>query len=191
MKRVLLLLSEGFEFYEAAVFIDVMGWNLEDGDGSTRLFTCGLRKEIKSSFDQRLVVDYLADEVDPADFDALAIPGGFEVYGFYKDAYDEKFLQLIRTFKAQDKMIASICSGALPVGKSGILKGKRCTTYNMKVRREALKEFGGQVVHEPIVVTDKIITSWNPWTALNVALMLLEELTSKENADKIRGMMGF
>ena len=54
MKKILLLLAEGFEFFEASVFIDVMGWNLAEGDGSTQLFTCGLRKEIKSSFNQKI-----------------------------------------------------------------------------------------------------------------------------------------
>jgi 4-methyl-5(b-hydroxyethyl)-thiazole monophosphate biosynthesis len=38
MKKVLLLLAEGFETYEASVFIDVIGWNLIIGDGSTKLF---------------------------------------------------------------------------------------------------------------------------------------------------------
>ncbi len=110
MKKVLLLLSEGFEIYEASVFIDVMGWNLEEGDGSTRLFTCGLRKQVKSAFKQCFVVDFLIDEIDADAFDALAIPGGFEVYGFYKDAYHDKFLNLIRTFKAQNKIVASVCA---------------------------------------------------------------------------------
>ncbi len=59
MKKVLLLLANGFEIFEASVFIDVIGWNLVEGDCSTELFTCGLRKEIKSSFSQRFVVDYL------------------------------------------------------------------------------------------------------------------------------------
>ena len=57
MKRVLLLLANGFETFEASAFIDVIGWNLVDGDGSTELFTCGLQKEIKSSFNQRFIVD--------------------------------------------------------------------------------------------------------------------------------------
>lgn len=62
---------------------------------------------------------------------------------------------------------------------------------NSEVRREALKGFGVNVVHEPIVVDDKMITSWNPSTAINVALLLLEDLTSKDNADKVRKLMGF
>ncbi|MBS2213612.1 DJ-1/PfpI family protein [Carboxylicivirga mesophila] len=191
MKKILLLLADGFEVFEASVFIDVMGWNLEEGDGSTKLFTCALRKEIKSSFNQRFVVDYVVDEIDINDFDALAIPGGFEVYGFYKDAYNEQFLDLIRRFRADDKMIASICVGALPLGKSGVLKGKNGTTYDSPIRREALASFGVHVKNQPIVEDDKLITSWNPSTAINVALLLLENLTTKENAAKVRQLMGF
>ncbi|MDD2307348.1 MAG: DJ-1/PfpI family protein [Prolixibacteraceae bacterium] len=191
MKRVLLLLADGFETFEASVFIDVIGWNLVDGDHSTELFTGGLRKEIRSSFNQRFIVDYQIGEIDVDSFDALAIPGGFEEYNFYKDAYDEKFLDLIRTFKAKDKIVASICVAALPVGKSGILKDKKGTTYKNPVRRDALKSFGVQVINQPIVIDDNIITSWNPSTAVDVAILLLELLTSKMNADYIRSIMGF
>lgn len=191
MKKVLLLLADGFETFEASVFIDVIGWNMEEGDGSTQLFTCGLKKEIKSSFNQRFIVDYVADELDVNQFDALAIPGGFEVYGFYNDAYADKFLDIIRSFKAQNKIIASICVGALPVGKSGILKGLQATTYNSDIRRKALAEFGVQVIHQPIVEDNNIITSWNPSTAVDVALLLLEKLTTKSNADSVRKLMGF
>ena len=191
MKKVLLLLADGFETFEASVFIDVIGWNLVEGDKSTELFTCALQKEIKSSFNQRFIVDYLIDEIDINSFDALAIPGGFEVYGFYNDAYNDKFLDLIRAFKTNNKIIASICVGALPVGKSGILKGKNGTVYNSEIRRETLKGFGVNVVHQAIVIDDNVITSWNPSTAIDVALLLLENLTTKNNAHKIRQLMGF
>ena len=191
MKRVLLLLADGFETFEASAFIDVIGWNLVDGDHSTELFTCGLRKEIISSFNQKFIVDYLVSEIDVDSFDALAIPGGFEEYNFYKDAYDERFLELIRAFKAKDKIIASICVAALPLGKSGILKDKKGTTYKNPVRRDALKSFGVQVINQPIVIDDNIITSWNPSTAVDVALLLLELLSSTTNADYIRSIMGF
>jgi 4-methyl-5(b-hydroxyethyl)-thiazole monophosphate biosynthesis len=191
MKKVLLLLADGFETFEASVFIDVIGWNLVEGDNSTELFTCGLKKEIGTSFKQRFIVDYLISEVDINTFDALAIPGGFEEYGYYKDAYDERFLEIIRGFKANNKAIASICVGALPVGRSGILKDKNGTTYNSSVRRGAMHEFGVKVLNQPIVEDDNIITSWNPSTAVDVAILLLERLTTKENANNIRQLMGF
>ena len=192
MKRVLLLLADGFETYEASAFIDVIGWNLVDGDGTTELFTCGLRKEIETSFNQRIIVDYLFSEVDIDTYDALAIPGGFEQYDFYRDAYDERFLELIRGFKARDKIIASICVAALPLGKSGVLRDKKGTTYNKQaIRQDTLSGFGVHVMNEPIVMDDNIITSWNPSTAIDVALLLLELLTSKANAEFIRQIMGF
>jgi len=192
MKRVLLFLPHGFETYEASVFIDVIGWNLADGDGTTELVTAGFQREVTTSFKQRFIVDYLIDEIDIDAFDALAIPGGFEEYGFYNEAYDERFLALIRGFKAKNKIIASICVGALPIGKSGILNKKKGTTYGLSgIRQQALREFGVNVINEPVVMDDGIITSWNPSTAIDVALLLLELLTSKKNADYIRSIMGF
>ena len=192
MKKVLLLLAEGFETYEASVFIDVIGWNLIDGDGSTKLYSCGLKKEISTSFDQRFIVDFLIDEIDVNDYDALAIPGGFEEYDFYRDAYDEKFLDLIRKFESKNKTIASVCVGSLPIGKSGVLKNRRGTTYSHKPKRQAmLKSFGVNVINEPIVVDGNIVTSFDPSTAIDVAFILLERLTSAENAKYVRSIMGF
>lgn len=191
MKKVLLLLANGFEVLEASAFIDVFGWNNLEGDQSTILFTCGLSKEVKSSFNQRFIVDYNIDEIKADEFDALALPGGFEEFGFYDDAYSEKFLQLIHNFKNQGKTIASICVGALPLGKSGILKGVNATTYKNPVRQNALIEFGANVQNQAIVFDDNIISSWNPSTAVDVAFKLLELLTSKSNADEVRALMGF
>jgi len=192
MKKVLLLLAEGFETFEASVFIDVIGWNLIDGDGTTQLFSCGLTREVKSTFNQKMMVDFTVDEINAADYDALAIPGGFAEYGYYPSAYDPRFSDLIRRFHDQDKIIATICTGAFPVAKSGILNGRKATTYNMNpLRQQGLAEMGVDVVQQPIVRDGNIITSWNPSTALEVAFQLLELLTSVEQAAKIRKLMGF
>src|SRR4051812_6965444 len=108
MKKILLLLADGFEIFEASVFIDVMGWNLIEGDKSTKLFTCGLRKQIKSSFGQTFIVDLTIDEINIDEYAALAIPGGFEEYGFYLDAYSKEFSGLIVQFDNTKRPIASI-----------------------------------------------------------------------------------
>ena len=191
MKKILLLLADGFEILESSAFIDVMGWNLEEGDGSTRLFSCGLRKEIKSSFNQNFTVDFLIKDIEVGSHDALVIPGGFETYGYYKDAYNEKFLNVIREFNKENKIIASVCVGALPVAKSGILIGKNATTYNNKKRMQTLKEFGAKFMHKPIVQCDNIITSCGPSTAVDVSFLLLEMLSSIENTKKVRKLMGY
>jgi 4-methyl-5(b-hydroxyethyl)-thiazole monophosphate biosynthesis len=193
MKKILMLLANGFELYEASVFTDVIGWDMVYGTKDTELVLCGMNREIKSSFNHIVHANLTIDEVKVEEFDAIAIPGGFEEYDFYNDAFDEKFLNLIRAFHENNKIIASICVGAIPIGKSGILLGKRATTYNManKYRQNQLAEFGVQVVNEPIVIDGNIITSWNPSTAIFVAYQLLEMLTTKQNAEHIRTIMGF
>lgn len=192
MKKVLLLLADGFETLEASVFIDVIGWNLVDGDGTTQLFSCGLRREVKSSFNQRVVVDYLIDEINTEEYDALAIPGGFEEFGYYKDAYSDEFLKLIRMFDAQSKIIAAVCVGALPIARSGVLTNRRATTYNKRgIRQEELGSYEVNVINEPIVTDCNVITSWNPATASEVAFLLLERLTSKDQCNFIKEIMGF
>lgn len=191
MKKVLLFLANGFEVLEASVFIDVMGWNYLEGDCTTKLYTCGLHKEIVSSFNQRVLVDLLIDEVDVESFDALAIPGGFEEYGYFSDAFDNRALNLIKYFNESNKIIASICVAALPLGKSGILQGKDGTTYNSPKRREALQSYGVNLVGKPIVQAGNIITSHGPSTAIDVAFLLLENLTSVANARLVAQLMGF
>jgi len=191
MKKVLLLLPNGFEVLEASAFIDVIGWNHLEGDGSTELYTCGLHNEVVSSFNQRFIVDILIDEVDVESYYALAIPGGFEEYSYYIDAFDDRVLNLISNFNRKNKVIASICVAALPLGKSGVLKGKDGTTYNSPKRRETLQSYGVILVNKPIVKSGNIITSHGPATAIDVAFLLLESLTSKSNADAVAQLMGF
>lgn len=194
MKKVLLLLANGFEAVEASVFTDVIGWNKSDGDGTTDLITVGIRETLKCAFNFTVIPEMHISEVNIDEFDALAIPGGFEEAGFYEDAYSEDFLNIIREFDRAGKIIVSICVGALPIGKSGILVGRNATTYNLLngKRQIQLSEFGVNVLgDEPIVVDKNIITSYNPSTAFDVAFNLLELLTSKENCVNVKKQMGF
>lgn len=194
MKKVLLLLANGFEAVEASVFTDVIGWNKSDGDGTTDLITVGIREKLKCAFNFTVVPEIHISEVNINEFDALAIPGGFEEAGFYEDAFSEDFLNLIREFDRAGKIIASICVGALPIGKSGVLVGRNATTYNLgnDIRQKQLSEFGVNVLgYKSIVVDKNIITSYNPSTAFDVAFNLLELLTSKENCNNVKKLMGF
>lgn len=193
MKKVLLLLAQGFEVYEASVFIDVMGWNKAEGSKDTNLYTCAIRKNIESSFGLKVEVDFTIDEINPAEFDALALPGGFEEFGFYQDAYAPVFLSMIQEFHKQHKLISSICVGALALGKSGILAGKKATTYNQSggKRHQQLKDLGVELINQPIVCEENITTSWSPVTATTVAFDLLEKLTTKKNMLYVKKLMGF
>ena len=192
-KKVLLFLAQGFEEFEASVFTDVTGWSRVFGTEGVELITTGLRPEIKCTWNFTVRPELDFEAINVPDFDALAIPGGFEKAGFYEDAFDDRFLNLIRAFNAQEKIIASVCVAALPLGKSGILKGRKATTYDLLdgARRKQLAEFGAVIQDQSIVIDENIITSTGPSTALDVAFKLLEMLTRVENVTSVKKYMRF
>ncbi len=193
MKKVLLFLSQGFEEYEASVFTDVMGWSRAFGKKPVDLITTGLRDEVKCTWNFTVKPQISFDSIKTGDYDALAIPGGFEKAGFYEDAFNKKFLELIKRFDEQNKIIASICVAAMPVAKSGVLKGRNATTYDLLdgIRRKQLQEFGAIVKDKHVVIDQNIITSTGPATALEVAFTLLEMLTDRENVEIVKKYMRF
>ena len=91
------------------------------------------------------------------------------------------------------KIIAAVCVGAMPIGKSGVLNDRIATTYDLPEghRRKELADFGAKVQHVPIAVDKNIITSTGPATGLDVAFKLLEMLTDKENVAEVKKYMRF
>jgi len=193
MKKVLLLLANGFEEYEASAFTDVLGWSRAFGNVPLEVVTVGRHSKLKCTWNFTVIPEKLLNEINADEYDALAIPGGFEKAGFYEDAYSEDFAEIIRRFHEKSKIIASICVAALALGKSGILKGKNATTYHLLEgrRRKELSKFGANVLDEHVVIDKNIITSSCPATAIDVAFALLELLTDKDNCNKVKEWMGF
>lgn len=192
--KILLFCNKGFETMEFSPFVDILGWARNDYSLDVEVVTCGFTKTVRSTFGIPVTVDRTFEELDVDEYEALAIPGGFEEYGFYEEAYDERFLGLIREFDRRHKTIASICVGALPIGKSGVLQNRKATTYHLKngYRQKQLAEFGVQVMADQrIVVDDNIITSFCPETAADVGFALLARLVGEEKAGVVRRAMGY
>lgn len=191
--KILLLLAKGFETMEASVFIDVMGWARNDYNYDVEVVTCGFQKTVTSTFGVPVTVDVLLKDICADEYDALAIPGGFEEFGFYEEAFSEEFSDIINAFNRQHKMIATVCVAALALGHSGILTGKKATTYHLNggKRQKQLAEYGVEIVNEPVVQTDNIITSYCPQTAPEVAFTLLENLIGTEKMLIVKAAMGF
>lgn len=192
-KKVLVFLAKAFEMIEFSAFIDVLGWARVDYGQQLFVETCGFTNKVVSTFDVAVIVDKTIGEINIDEYDALAVPGGFGEFGFYEEAYNERFLKLVKEFNAKSKIIATVCSGAMPLGKSGVLKNRKATTYHLKdgYWQKKLKEFGANVVNEPMVVDDNIITSYCPETAPNVAFELLKKLTSEKEMTIVKKAMGF
>ena len=192
--NILLFCNKGFETMEFAPFVDVFGWARNDFHYDIDVVTCGFSKVITSTFGIPVTVDRTFDEICIEDYDTLAIPGGFEEFGFYEEAYDERFLDLSREFDRQNKYIASICVGALPIGKSGVLLGRNATTYHLSDgnRQRQLASFGVHVIPDQRIVRDRnIITSFCPETAADVAFQLLSCLVGEEKAKVVAAAMGY
>ena len=188
MKRVLMLLANGVEPLEMAAFSDVLGWASLIGKEKIELIDVGLRANIKTTFGLNMSPNTLLDDIILDDFDALAIPGGFEPSGFYDEALSEPFLNVIRHFAERNKVIASVCVSSVCLGAAGVLRGRNATTYHQLggKRKAQLEEAGAIFIDRPIVTDGQLITSTGPGTALEVAFELLERLTDKGNVDDLR-----
>ncbi|MGC6769232.1 DJ-1/PfpI family protein [Enterococcus sp. LJL128] len=192
--KVLVLLAKGFETMEFSVFIDVLGWATADYEADIETVVCGIEETTLSTFNVSMNMDVLLKDVNVDEYAALAIPGGFEEYGFYEEAYSAPFLALISAFEKQGKPVASICVAALPLAKSGILANRQATTYHLNdgVRQKQLAEMGVDVLKDqPVVVDNKVITSYCPETAVHVAFELLEMLTDHSLRQKVMIAMGY
>ena len=191
--KLLIFCANAFETMEFSVFIDVMGWARDDFGCDITVDICGFHKQVTSTFGVTITVDKTMDEICAEDYDALAIPGGFQEYGFYEDAYDEDTLGLIRDFNRLNKIIATVCVAAFPLAKSGVLINRSATTYHLRggFKQRELAEMGVHVVNEPVVVDDNIITSYCPQTAAEVAFTLLGMMTSKEVMLQVKEAMGY
>ena len=193
VKKVLMLLANGVEPMEMAAFTDVLGWADLLGDEKIELVMAGLRPEITSTFGVVIRPNRLLAHLDLEEFDALALPGGFEPSGFYEEALSEPFLAAIRHFVDADKIIASVCVSSLCLGRAGVLLNRNATIYHQVGgrRKQQLIETGARFVDQPVVRDGKIITSSGPGTASEVAFLLVEQLTCESNAQNIRAVMRF
>ena len=66
------------------------------------------------------------DEIKPAEYDALAIPGG-RAPEYLR--LNPKVLDLVRHFFDAKKPVAAICHGAQVLAAAGVLKGRKCSAY--------------------------------------------------------------
>jgi protease I len=66
------------------------------------------------------------DEIKPAEYDALVIPGG-RAPEYLR--LNPKVLDLVRHFFDAKKPVAAICHGAQVLAAAGVLKGRKCSAY--------------------------------------------------------------
>jgi len=97
------------------------------------------------------------DEVDPADYDALLIPGG-RAPEYIR--LNPRVLEIVRHFADADKPIAAICHGAQVLAAAGVMAGRSCSAYPAVGPDVTIA--GGTYVDIPVTdahVDDKLVTA--------------------------------
>ena len=190
--NILLFLANGFEDFESIAIRDVFGWTqYRKNIKKAFVSTTGFHPAIKSRFGLKVKPDILFSEVNPKDYQALVLPGGFYSYGF-DEAFDEKIHKLARDIYYSGGYIATRCVGILPIADAGLLKGKRATTYPYSRNHDnigRLKNNGAIVVNGPVVMDDRIISCSGPGSAVDVAYLLMEHLLGSQTTQEVRKFM--
>lgn len=115
------------------------------------------RGAIKGKHGYEVTADLAVDEVDPAHYTALLLPGG-SAPGVLRD--DPKVQQIVRDFFDGDKPVAAICHGPQILVSAGVLEGRRATCYQ-SVAPE-LKEAHVNYEDKAVVADGRLITSRYP-----------------------------
>ncbi|KAF2336983.1 DJ-1/PfpI/YhbO family deglycase/protease [Flavobacterium daemonense] len=102
--------------------------------------------------------DKTADQIKVSDYDAVFIPGG--AWNPDNLRYDKDVIKFIKDFNKSGKLIAAICHAPVVLASAEILKGRKLTGY-WNIQSD-LKNAGGIVSDQPVVVDANIITSRHP-----------------------------
>ena len=101
--------------------------------------------------------DLAVADVQPADLDAVVIPGGFAPEGMRKH---KAMVDLVRDVHKQGNLVAAICHAGWMLASSGIARGRRLTCVpNIK---DDVINAGANYVDEPVVRDGNLITSRLP-----------------------------
>jgi protease I len=101
--------------------------------------------------------DTSAEEVDPQDYDAIIVPGG---YAPDKMRLQQPMVDLVRHAYEAGKLVAAVCHGPQLLISAGIVKGKRMTSWPSVAID--LKNAGAEWIDEEVVKDGTLITSRKP-----------------------------
>ncbi|WP_026693066.1 type 1 glutamine amidotransferase domain-containing protein [Peribacillus kribbensis] len=113
--------------------------------------------EVTGKKGETVKIDKGIAEVNPADFDALLIPGGFSPDLLRED---DRFGEFAKAFIQEGKPVFAICHGPQVLIDTNLLKGVDMTGF--KSIRNDLKNAGANYKDEEVVVSKNIVTSRTP-----------------------------
>lgn len=181
MKDSFVFLAAGFEEIEALTVVDVLrraGMNVH-----TVSITSAL--QVQGAHGITVNADMLYDNTLFDHPEWLILPGGMPgASNLHEFAPLQGLLK--SQVESKDGRIAAICAApGVILGQLGLLKNEKFTCYPSF---ENLVE-GGELVDEPVVVSNKFVTGNGPAYALPWALTIVMETLGQEAAAKVASAM--
>ncbi len=109
----------------------------------------------------------------------LILPGGMP--GTANLCNHRGLKEELEAFYAAKKPIAAICAAPMVLGRAGLLQGHKATIYP-GMEEELI---GAEVCADRVVVSENLITSKGPGTAMEFALAIIEYLKGGQKKDEI------
>ena len=136
---------------------------------------------VKSSAGPSVVVDRTFDTVP--DLDVLMIPGGV---GTRREVDNTAFVDAVKALANKTPHVASICTGAAVLAKTGLLDGKKATTNKRAYKWATSQGPNVKWIAQARWVEDgKYFTSSGISAGTDMALGLIERLYGKAEATRV------
>lgn len=129
------------------------------------------RGQIRGKHGDVVEVDRSLEEVRPADYDLLVLPGGRAPAALRRQS---RALDIARAFMAANKPVAAICHGPQILVSAGVMRGRRATCYQAIAAE--LREAGVLYEDREVVVDGNLVTSRVPADLPAFMRALLERL---------------
>ena len=116
-------------------------------------------KEVKGKQGEAMVkIDHGIDDVNPEDFDALFLPGGFSPDLLRED---DRFVAFTKSFMDAKKPVFAICHGPQLLITAKTLEGRDATGYK-SIAQDMLYAGAKYVDKEVVVCQKQLVTSRQP-----------------------------
>lgn len=179
MKKILVLLADGFEEIEAITVIDVLR------RANVEVDICSLEDSLVRGTHNILIKSDICIDESLSEYDGVFLPGGMP--GAKNLMEHAKVQALIKDYYMKGKLVSAICAAPIALHKAGILAGEKVTSFP-SVEKELTD---CTYLEDPVVVSNNLLTSRGPATALNASFTILEYLGLSKEASALKEDMLF
>ena len=181
MKKIAVMLANGFEEAEALVTIDIFrraGLDCDSVSIGEEFVTSSRKITVKA--------DKILGNSNLAEYDMIVLPGGQP--GSTNLSKDDRILNIVRNFISDDKkFVAAICAAPMVLKSAGVSSGRTLTSFPSDELKAMFKD--ANYIDDQLVVQDgNLITSRGAGTVMPFAFKLVEVLGGDSEPIK-KGML--